>query len=219
MVKTTVQSELHAAASTATGYLLKAAQLGNSEAFFLLAEVEESRGDRNKALQYLQRGSMEGCPESQFAFGRMLLDEYESYDDGVAQLYEAALQGHREADDHLARVFYRYDEAPADAAKAYRWFLSISESASFFSMEFAIEAKYHVARLCFDGIGTQLDPKRAVDLFREVCLHYMDSDSKLKKQLAVEAAYFLGVALSSGKGVEQSWEQAVEYWEKVRALG
>ena len=44
-------------------------------------------------------------------------------------------------------------------------------------------AKYEVAMACFHGIGTQLDPERAVPLFDEFCHRYMerypDSDEVL----------------------------------------
>ena len=168
-------------------------------------------------MEYFKIGAEEGNADCQHEFGMSLLSSGEGVPldaegaRGVVLLEHAAKQGHLEAEYQLAKLTYTgYGETPGDEAKAYRMFLSISESGS----RFAIMAKYEVAMACFHGIGTQLDPERAVPLFDEFCHRYMerypDSDEVL------EAAYCLGWAYSTGRGVQQSWEQAVKYWEKVR---
>jgi len=81
-------------------------------------------------------------------------------------------------------------------------------------------AELELAKWTDTGYGeTPGDPERAVLLFDEFCHRYMESDSDSEEGLRVlEAAYYLGCAHSTGRGVQQSWEQAVKCWEKVRAL-
>lgn len=221
----------------AIDWFKKAAQLGYSDAQYMLGMIYETIGEdtpnaQEQARTYYEQAAEQDHPYALFALGIWAI-EVEHYKQAEFYLERAANQQYALAAYTLAKLLDERD--PKHPARAFEWFMVAAKQGH-------VEASYYVGLYYQNGKGVTKDLKEAIKWYEKaavkndkdalyhlamILIRLEDKDWQTIYELLVRAAkqdhpnaaYNLAVMYQKGDGVEENPEQTIYWYEKAVKAG
>ncbi len=217
---------------TAIEWFQRAAELGYSDAQYMLGMIYDTLGDdsnqSDKAIPYYEKAAAQDHPYAQYALAMNAL-ELGNYSKAQFFLEKAAKQQYGLAAFSLGKLLHEHD--PKHPLKAFEWFMVAAKQGH-------IEASYYVGLYYQYGKGVPVNIDEAIHWYQKAALE-KDKDAlyhlalilirqdkpdfvniaKLlegaAKQNHPNAQYNLAVMYQKGDGVEKDDEKALFWYEKA----
>ena len=213
-------------------WFLKSAELGYSDAQYMLGMIYETIGEdpkqKESAKHYYELAAKQDHPYAEYALGIWAIEE-EKWSTAVFYLEKAASQQYALAAFTLA--LYYHEKEAKQPLKAFEWFLVAAKQNH-------TEAEYYVGLYYQNGKGVQRDLDQAIFWYEKaaikkdknalyhlamILIKQEPKDYALISRLLEQAAaldhpnaqYNLAVMYHKGDGVEQSLSKAFFWYEKA----
>jgi TPR repeat protein len=204
--------------TNAAGWFEKAAELGHMQAQFNLSimyyQAEGLKKDVAKSIEWLEKSAKLGYLEAQYNLGVVYYEGDRIGQDYIKArewLEKAALQGHARAQYGIGFMYYSGEGMDKDYKQAKYWFKKATKQGN-------VQAEYSLGLIYYsnDDINKKV---KALECF-ENALEQIDKLEDLEAQFnakfnLLELRYNLGVRYHNGRGVEQDYTKAKEWYEKA----
>lgn len=154
-------------------------------------------------VEYLKKAAAAHFPQAQYALATLYLDGHPVLEDryqAIDYLYEGANLGLVDGQIKLAKVLLEFSLPQYDRAALY-WVTQAANQKN-------VEAMYLLGNFYFDGIGAQVDYKKAFEIFTELA-----NQNHALSQLKLGQMYYYG------QGVEKDLPVAKKYFLKAARKG